>query len=418
MKLHKQFYIYFLSYFCNAALSFVIISLLTHHLEPRDYGIINLYSSFLILLMPFISGGILYPLSVEYFKRPRATYGAYFTNAQAITLISLALFTILCVVFQYPLSRFLNVTVIWIWIMPATAWWVMINETAMMMTRNNNKPVQFAFFSVGKNLIEMALTLGLVIGLHWAWRGRLLSAALAPVLLGVISIYLFYRWNLLAKKIDWSETRRIFLLCLPFVFERLAIFVLGYSDKYFINRYDPNGIKEVGLYGLGSQLATIIYLVIISMNSAYQPHLFKKLAEGFKGKIHKTTVWYIGACAVALAGMFVAIPLLFRFFIGSDFQDGKPYAYILCTGYFMWGIYNAFLAYLIYSEKSRQILFISLVGMVISLSLNLLMVPRFGADGAAIASVITYSIMALICFLLVRKYFIKGNTKNYFFKSS
>ncbi len=406
MRLHKQVYIYFLSYFINAALSFAIVSLLTHYLTTYDYGIINLYSSFLILLMPFISGGILYPLSVEYFKRPRESYGAYFSNAQAIPLISLALFTVLCIAFQQPLSQFLRVSAVWIWIMPVTAWWIMLNETAMMITRNKNRPFHFAFFSIGKNLAEIALTAGLVIGLHWAWQGRLLSAALAPVLVGVISIYLFYRWQLVAKKVDWLTTRRIFLLCLPFVFERLAVFVLGYSDKYFIDRYDLNGTKEVGLYGLGSQLATIIYVVVISMSSAYQPHLFKKLAEGFKGKIHKTTIWYIAACLVTVAGMYIAIPLLFRFFIGSRFQDAKPYAYILCSGYFMWGIYNAFQAYLIYLEKSRQILLISVLGMISSLSLNIFMVPRYGAQGAAVASVITYSVMAIVCFLLVRKYFI------------
>jgi O-antigen/teichoic acid export membrane protein len=359
-----------------------------------------------MLLMPFISGGILYPLSVEYFKRPRETYSSYFTNAQALPLINLVVCTILCILFQHPLSRFLKVPEIWIWIMPVTVWWIMINETAMMITRNKNKPFQFAFFSVGKNLAEIALTAGLIIGLHWAWQGRLLSAAIAPVLLGAISIYLFYRWRLVTQKVDWSNTRRIFILSLPFVFERLAIFVMGYSDKYFIDRYDLNGTKEVGLYGLGSQLATIIYLVIISMNSAYLPHLFKKLSEGLKGKIHKTTVWYMGACAVTVAGMFLAIPLLFHFFIGSDFQDAKPYAYLLCTGYFMWGIYNAFLGYLIYLEKNRQILFISVFGMAASLSLNIVLVPRLGAHGAAIASIITYSAMAIACFLLVRKYFI------------
>jgi O-antigen/teichoic acid export membrane protein len=411
MRLHKQIYIYFSSYFINAILSFVILSLLTHYLTTYDYGVINLYSSFLIFLMPFISGGILYPLSVEYFKRPRETYSAFFTDANAISLVSLTLFTILCIIFQHPLSRFLKVSEIWIWIMPATAWWIMINETAMMITRNNNKPFQFALFSVGKNLAEMAMTVVLVIGLHWAWQGRLLSATLAPVLTGIISIYLFFRWRLVATKIVWSNTRRIFLLSLPFVFERLSVFVLGYSDKYFIDRFDLNGTKEVGLYGLGSQLATVIFLVIVSMNSAYQPHLFKKLSDGFKGKIHKTTVWYIAACAVTVAGMFIAIPLLFRFFIGSRFQDAKPYAYILCSGYFMWGVYNAFLAYLIYLEKNRQILFISIIGMIASLSLNILMVTRYGAQGAAIASVITYSLMAITCYLLVRKYFLEKNEK-------
>jgi O-antigen/teichoic acid export membrane protein len=406
VRLHKQVYIYFGSYFINAALSFATISLLTHYLTTYDYGVINLYSSFLAFLMPFISGGILYPLSVEYFKRERDTYSNYFTNAQVIPLISLVLFTLLCIAFQYPLSRFLKVSPVWIWIMPATAWWIMINETAMMITRNNNRPFQFAFFSVGKNLAEIALTMGLVIGLHWAWQGRLLSAALAPLLVGILSVYLFYRWHLVSKKIDWSNTRRIFLLCLPFVFERLSVFVMGYSDKYFIDRFDLNGTSEVGLYGLGSQLATIIFLVVISMNSAYQPYLFKKLAGGFKGKIHKTTIWYIGACAITVALMFIAIPVIFRLFIGSKFQDAKPYAYILCSGYFMWGIFNAFQAYLIYLEKSRTILYVSLLGMLASLSLNFILVPRYGAEGAAIANIVTYSVMAITCFLFVRKFFI------------
>ena len=406
MQLHKQVYIYFSSYFINAVLSFGIVSILTHHLSTYDYGIINLYSSFLILLMPFITGGILYPLSVEYFKRPRETYSTYFTNAQVIPLISLTIFTLLCFIFQIPLSRFLKVSAIWIWIMPVTAWWIMINETAMMITRNNNKPFQFAFFSVGKNITEILLTIGLVIGLHWAWQGRLLSAVLAPVLMGVISVYLFFRWRLIAKKIDWSASRRILFLSFPFIFERLAVFVMASSDKYFIDEFDLNKTREVGLYGLASQLATIIYVVVISMNSAYQPHLFKKISEGLAGKIHKTTYWYILACLVTLAGLFMAIPLVFRFFIGEDFQDAKPYAYILCTGYFMWGIYNAFQAYLIYEEKNKLIFFISLAGMLASLSLNFYMVPRYGAEGAAIASVATYTFMAICCFLLVRKYFI------------
>jgi O-antigen/teichoic acid export membrane protein len=406
VRLYKQVYIYFLSYFINAALSFVTVSLLTHHLTTYDYGIINLYSSFLIFLMPFISGGVLYPISVEYFKRPKETYREFFTNAQAIPLISLILFTLLSFAFQRPLSRFLRVSEFWIWIMPLTAWVIMINEMVMMITRNMSRPLQFAFFSVGKNITEILLTIMLVIGLGFTWKGRLGSAVLAPALLCIFSIYLFYRWKMITKTVDWPTVRKIFLVSLPFIFERLAVFVLGYSDKYFIDKLDLNGTEEVGLYGLGSQLASIIYLVIVSMNSAYHPHLFKKLSEGFKGSIHKSTWLYVGACAIAVVGVFLMIPLLFRFFIGVRFHDAQPYAYILCSGYFMWGIYNAFLGYLLYLGKNRQIFYISLIGMVISLALNVIVVPRYGATGAAVTSIVTYSLMAIICFLYVRKTFL------------
>jgi O-antigen/teichoic acid export membrane protein len=406
VRLRKQVYIYFITYSANAGLSFVTVSLLTHYLAPYDYGIINLYSSFLIFLMPFISGGILYPLSVEYFKRPEASYKEFFTDAQVIPLISLLLFTLICIIFQHQIGWFLKVPVLWVWIIPVTVWWIVINEITMIITRNKNKPLQFAFFSTGKNLTEIVLTVGFVIGAHWAWQGRLLSAALAALLLSLISIYLFSKWNLIVKKTNWINVRKIFLLSLPFVFERLAVFVLGYSDKYFIDRFDLNGTSEVGLYGLGSQIAGIVYMIVISFNSAYLPYLFKKLSEGFKGKIHKTTYWYIFACTFTVLGLFITIPLLFHFFIGTRFQNAKPYAYMLSTGYLMWGVYNAFLGYLVYLEKNRQILLISLFGMITSLCLNIFLVPVFGAEGAAVTSIATYTIMAIICFLYFRKYFI------------
>lgn len=411
MVLRKQVYIYLASYFINAGLSFGTVAVLTHKLNTYDYGVINLYSSFMIFLMPFISCGILYPLSVEYFKRPEETYSEYFTNAQALPLVSVGLFTLLCVIFQHPLAAFMKVSEPWVWILPAAIWWIMINDTTLVITRNKNRPWLFAGLGVGKNLAEIALTIALVFTLHMTWSGRLMAAVVAPVLLGAISITLFYRWRLINRKVDWVDARRIFFLSLPFVFERLAVFVLGYSDKYFIDRFDPNGTKEVGLYGLGSQIATIIYLVIISMNNAYQPLLFKKLSEGLREKIHRSTLLFIGAAAATVVGMYVAIPILFRFFIGPDFQQARFYSYILCLGYFLWAIYNAFLAYLIYLEKNKVILLISLIGIIVSLALNVVLVNRMGARGAAITSVTTYAVMAVVCFLFVRKYYMQKGSR-------
>ena len=405
---YKSVYIYLATYFINAVLSFLTVSLLTHYIkEPYDYGIVNLYSEFLIFLMPFISCGVLYPLSVEYFKRPKETYSDFFTNAQALSIGSVILFTILCVAFQNQLSSFLKVPTSWIWILPIATWWIMINEIVMMIARNKNRPFQFAFFSIGKNLTEIMLTIILVIGLHWTWRGRLMSAVTAPVLIGFISIFLFFRWQLISKKIDAQTIRKIFLLSVPFIFERMAVFVLSNSDRYFINHFDLKGTKEVGLYGLGSQIASIIYMVIISLNSAYHPHLFKKLSEGFKEKFHRSTGLYIAACALAVGGIFIAIPILFRFFIGVNYQAAQPYAYILSAGYLFWAVYNAFLGYLLYLEKNRQIFFISVIGMITSLTLNIFMVRYFGARGAALTSGITYLVMAATCFFYVRKYYLK-----------
>lgn len=406
MKVVRQVYIYFGSYFFNAAVSFLTLSLLTNHLSPYDYGIINLYSSFLIFLMPFITGGVLVPLSVDYFKKDADSYRTYFTNAQVIPLISLCLFSLFCLIAGNYLAGFLRVSLFWVYLLPLTAWFIYINETSMTIARNKNLPWLYAGFSVGKNLAEMLLTIVLVIGLGWGWQGRFSSALLAPFLLFFISIYFFYRWRFLSSTIDWKMVKMICLLSIPFIFERLSIFVLGNSDKYFIDKFDLRGTAEVGLYGLASQIASIVFLVILSLNSAYHPYLFKKLSDGKTKGFHRSTWLYIAVCAIVVLGLFIALPVLFRYFIGDKFQDALPYTYILTGGYFMWGIYNAFYGYLIFMSKNRQILYTAIAGMCFSLLLNSSLVPSYGATGAAVTSILTYSVMALISFLYVRKYFI------------
>ena len=405
MKVVRHVYVYFFSYFTNAALSFLTISLLTHKLEPRDYGIINLYSSFITLLMPFISGGILYPLSIEYYKKDETQYRKFFTNAHVITLISLLFFTAACLVFRQPLSTFLRVTPAWITVLPLAVWWVMSNEVAMMMYRMRNKPWGFAFFSISKNLTEIGLVILLVIGLHWTWEGRLLPAVATPVLFGAVSIYLFYHWRFIAKKIEWKQVQRIAWVSVPFIFERLTIFILANSDKYFIDKYDLKGTDQVGLYSVGAQIATIVSLVLLSMNGAYQPYIFQNLAGKGIEKARKATWMYIGGAGLLVGVLFLTIPLIFHLFIGEQFKGARVFAYYLCGGYFMWGIYNAFLAYLLYHGKNRLILYLSLAAMLVSILLNFFLVPRYGAYGAAITSIVTYTILAVLSIVYSRRYF-------------
>jgi O-antigen/teichoic acid export membrane protein len=401
----RSVYVYFLAYFFTAALSVVTISLLTHFLTPEDYGIINLYSSFIPLLTPFVTCGVLYPIFVEYYKKSGEEYRNFFTNAQALTLLSVIFFTILFIVIRQKVASFLHVTPVWAVILPVTVWWIMNNELIMMVCRMKSKPWGFTFFSISKNLVEILLTISFVIGLGLAWQGRLLSASLAPVLLGIIAILLINRWHFFSGKIEWKQIGRIAWVSLPFVFERLSIFVLINSDRYFIDNYDLKGTEQVGLYSVGAQIATIIYLVILSMNSAYQPYLFQSLAAGNKGSTKKATGLYILAAAIIVAGIFLTTPFLFHLFINKRFHGGMIFTYYLSAGYFMWAVYNAFMAYLVFYAKNRLILYISVAGMLLSILLNFYMVPRYGAYGAAVTGIITYTFMAIVSLKFSWKYF-------------
>ncbi len=408
MKITRQAFIYFGSYLLSGVISFITVALFTRQLSPQDYGIINLYSSFVIFLMPFISGGILHPLTAEYFKRDHQSFSYYFTNAQIIPTLALLLLSLVCFIAAYPLAKFLRVTPIWIYVVPLTGWLIFINETSATIARVKNMPWLFAGFSIGKSLVEMSLSVVLVFGLLLGWQGRLSSALLSALILLCFSAYFILKWGLLKGPIHWKFVKSIFMSSIPFILERLSIFFLGYSDKYFIDNYVVSGTAEVGLYSLAGQIASIIFLVILSLNSAYYPHLFKNLSSKTYNTFHNSTIWYISIIVAVLALLIIFMPLLFSALIDEKYYSALPYANVLAVGYLMWGIYNAFLGYLIYQKNNKQILSISGLGIVISLVMNMILVKIFGVWGAAFTSVFTYSLMAFLCFSSAKRY-LKSN---------
>jgi O-antigen/teichoic acid export membrane protein len=403
MKFIKQVYVYFGSSLLNGLISFSTVALLTKQLSPEDYGIINLYSSFIIFLMAFISGGVLYPLSAEFYKRDEYSFGNYFTNAQVIPLLALTLISFICFFLANHLANFLRVTPIWIYLIPLTTWFIFINETSAIIARVKNKPWIFVWFSAGKGLLEMLLSLLFIVGMLWGWQGRLSSALFSTLFLFFFSAYYFFHWGLVCGPIDWRLVKAILYTCVPFIFERLSIFFLGNSDKYFIANFYFNGIAEVGLYSLAGQIGSIIFIALISMNNAYQPYLFQKLSDGHRSSFHRATVWYIGALVCLIVALYLGIPLIFEWFIDEKYKVAQYYSYVLTAGYFMWGIYNAFLGYLVYFGKTRQIFYMSITGMALSITLNLLLVPTFGAWGAATSSAFTYFFMAGSCIFYANK---------------
>lgn len=268
-----------------------------------------------------------------------------------------------------------------------------------------HKAWSYAFFSTGKNVAEILLVIFLVLGLHWAWQGRLLPVLGAQALLGIISIFMLFRWKFVANSINWKHVKQIAWISSPFIFERLSIFVLNNSDRYFIEKFDLQGTHGVGLYSAGAQVASIINLVILSINSAYLPYLFQHISANNKPKAKRGTALYIACAGLMVVGVLLVIPLLFHYVIGKQFSEGSEYAYYLTGGNFMWAVYNAFIGYLLFYGKNRTIFFISLAGMIFSITMNFILVPRYGAYGAAITSITTYSFMAVICFSAAWKYF-------------
>jgi O-antigen/teichoic acid export membrane protein len=356
----KSLSIYAFTIFFNAAISFGTFSLLTHHLNEVDYGIINLYNSAIILLVPFISIGVQFILSVDYFKMDHHAYRKHFSNALLIPFALCVLLTVVCLAGYKLIENLVKVNFFFAIILPLVCFITILNEVILNLIRDKGKHFLFARYSISKNVMEIGLTIFLIIGLGLGWQGRLGSSFIALLIMLVVIILLIRKWDLWSGNFDKKEVSGIFKSGLPFVPERLAIFILGYSDRFFIDYY--SGTADVGYYSAGAQIAIIVNLVILTLNNAFFPFIFKKLAQENVDylAVRKGVLSYIGIMFGITIFVLIAIPFIFKYFVGPAFLPGQKYAVNLTIGLFFWAVYNVFISFLLYSKKNKTIMLISM----------------------------------------------------------
>jgi O-antigen/teichoic acid export membrane protein len=401
----KPLTVYGFTIFSNAAISFFTFSLLTHHLTEVDYGIISLYNSFIVLLMPFIGIGVSFVLNVDYFKMDREAYRQQFANGLVIPITSCLVFTLLCLLFQQTITQVTKVNLFFALIASFVCLLYVFNDIILNLIRNKEKYFLFAGYSFAKNITEAGLTILFVIGWGFSWSGRLYSNLISLVLAGLFVLFIIFRWRLNSSAISGKLISATILAGLPFIPERLAIFTLGYSDRFFIDYFE--GTADVGYYGAGAQIALIVNLSILTLNNTFYPELFRRLSGSTieHKKIKKIILMFVGISALITLCVIATIPVFFKMFIGPNFQPGKIYAINLSVGLFFWSIYHIFVAFLLNLKKNRLIMQISIFGMVLSVVLNFINVKQFGALGATYTSIIVYFSIAVVTIYFVNRYY-------------
>jgi O-antigen/teichoic acid export membrane protein len=405
MKQLKSLSIYGFTIFFNAAISFVTFSLVTHHLTEVDYGIINLYSATIVFLSPFIAIGVQFILGVDFFKMSEDVFSRHFTNAISIPVISCFFFTLLILVGHSYIENFLRIDFFFALLIPFACLLTIYNDVILTLIRDKGNHRLFSLYSISKNIVEIALTILFVVMLSLKWQGRLSSSIAVLCLMLAVAIFLVKRWKLYTGVFNKDAIKKIFITGLPFVPERLAIFVLGFSDRFFINFYEGTG--DVGLYSAGAQIAMIVSMGTLTLSNVFYPTIYKSLAqtEVDYAKLRKIILVYIGIASFIALSVILATPLFFKYFIGPRFNPGKQYAIFLTIGLFFWAVYNVFIAFLLSLRKNNLIMSISIFGMIVSLSINLFFVRWFGALGATYTSMIVHFIMAVTTIYFVNKYY-------------
>lgn len=161
-------------------------------------------------------------------------------------------------------------------------------------------------------------------------------------------------------------------------------------------------MQELGIYGANYKIAIVMVMFIQAFRFAYEPYIFARDKEsgrsGTSAYSEAMKYFVIFALCIFLGVMFYID--IIKYFISPKYFSGLKVVPVVMLGEFFFGVFFNLSVWYKLTDKTLWGMWFSLLGLAVTLVLNVLLVPRFGYMGCAWAAFCCYGVM------MVTSYFI------------
>jgi len=175
---------------------------------------------------------------------------------------------------------------------------------------------------------------------------------------------------------------------------------------------DPNPMEQLGIYGANFKLSVLMVLFIQMFRYAAEPFFFKNSESADAKKLYADVMnYFIIFGLIIFLGVMFYIDIL-KYFIAEEFREGLFVVPILLIAKLIFGILFSLSIWYKVTDKTKYGILVAVIGAVITIILNVILLPRIGYLGSALASLFSYSVMLAVSYYLSTKhYLIKYNFK-------
>ena len=206
---------------------------------------------------------------------------------------------------------------------------------------------------------------------------------------------------------------------LPFVVIAGISIINQRTDRLMLGALQD--IKSVGLYSVAVQMAMVVNFTLLGLNQAIAPlvaerHDANRSKELQKTLIQATNIATLGSLLI-VAALVALGPIVLAIF-GPDFSDSYLPMIILAVGQLLNVASGPVGTILSMSRQERFVGIGMLASVVCNILLNFLLIPRYGVNGAAIATAVSVGVWNLLMVVFAKRILgIEANIGSYLIPS-
>lgn len=384
---------------CTKFLSFFLLPFYTAVLSTEDYGIVDLFNTYISLLLPLIVFQIedaLFRFTIDVRgdaegEKKVVSTSLSFCIFQSIIFAAVFIAIQLIVDIQYGWYLLLNVII------------SIFSGSMLQLTRGMGDNVAYAVSSFLTAASAIFLNIILVLFLHMGADGLFITAFISNFI-GILyvlikkQVYKIVRFKYFDKKL----LKNMLSYSLPLVPNYLSWWVVGASDKSVVSWF--LGISQNGILSVSQKFSTAyttfysIFNLTWTENAAI--HCGDKDSTQYYSQIIETSFRVLcSACLGIIAGVAIVFPWL----VNEKFGDAYFQIPIYMLSSLLYSVIGIYSVVYIALKKTGVIAKTSMAAAAINLLVNIGLIRYIGLYAASISSVVAYGTMLLLRYFDIRK---------------
>lgn len=362
----------------------------TPFLNPIDFAVYGTVTAYVMGFEVLKTLGLDIILMNSFYKE-RGSYKTTWGKVEAIISIWSFLLSLLIALIVYfilpaeiePYSRWFIVISTCV----PSALFAGLSKIAVLYYQYNQKPGPIVIRSAILGILAVIINYYTIAELQLGYKGWFYSSLITGIVMPISYLHPIWTREKIFPiyRIKWDELLKMIKVSLPIVPHHYSNYFLNYSDRVFLNLFHiPN--TQIGLYNLGYSISSNFRFITTSVDRVVGPTFHKTLLQGNGSVIIRRFVFMLAA-AYLLIGFIGGIWMkeCFQILIRNDELTGAyVIAIIVLFSFATRPLYNGAQSFLFFNERTSKLWRVTFMFGMINVILNLIFIPFFGINAAAV----------------------------------
>lgn len=377
----------------SAVISFITVPITTRLIMPEAFGKAALFTLIVQLLTRFILLGADQSFVRHYYQKEKDELVSLLWNSMATPIVFIIVATMVIIGFKEEVSNYIlggyytDAVVIFI----GSVVLGVIGAFAINVVRMEQMALSYSMIITGKAITNVLTIILYAKFIEPSFYAILWGFFLGNVFQVFFSIAIRIKSWVGNTKISKKEIVESLKYGAPYVPAFIFMWVLEGIDKIAIREYST--YQELGLYSAAIKIIAVLSVLRTGFINFYAPVSIEKYESD-----ETDTVFFgdmsliVGFCTILLGALIIVCAPLIILLLGREYLSAltiMPFLVFIPIATILTDVTGRGIGF---KKKTYWNIYITLFPGLINIGLNLLLVPKFGAKGAAISTAISFLI--------------------------